>query len=147
MSTTATTSDAQSPALFRYRLICPVCAARQGRASFLRGLFRFKPNVKSTCSHCSTVLHADWRWQSVSQLAFIIPAVIAGIWIFVTTHSYWLYFAIILPFFLLNLLAYPYITRYSRFFPTGLCRQCGYNLLGVSSSRCPECGADCQQST
>ena len=52
----------------------------------------------------------------------------------------WVKFPLYAPFLVAALPTFL-VWRFLPKFPRGHCRRCGYNLTGLTESRCPECGA------
>ena len=110
-----------------YRTICPACGMRLSRR-------RRSHCGHYSCPHCGVGLRANRKREA----CLILIAVIAGLPL-IPLPSWQFTIGLLL---LLGLwcVLYPYVGRYDRTTEGRQCEGCGYDLKGVASDRCPECG-------
>ena len=82
--------------------------------------------------------HPGWVWDGTGGFAtavFVYPNISAGAWWFHIYMPMWIpLLAVAVP----SLIGW----RRNRPPPPSHCRECGYNLAGLTSGRCPECGTE-----
>lgn len=113
----------------RYRMICPGCGTR---------IPRWRPPATwklGRCLNCGIGIRVSETRGVWLILTISLPIVLA-----IVTLPWWMALLAALMFTLLVAWLEPYMIVYERTTEGKQCHDCGYDLKGLTSGRCPECG-------
>ena len=115
-----------------YRAICPACSKRLSRRHCI-----FPPRY-DRCEHCRVGIRTHKRRFN----GLIVQIVLAGIFLpsVFEVVSWWYpvtFLALFVPF---AWITFPLLSSYDRVTEGPQCLHCGYDLNGMPSPICPECG-------
>lgn len=124
----------------KYQMRCPNCGEKQSWTTLI-GNF----NEPAICRRCNAILQPDWSWKT------LLPQVITGVIIAGTLIWFedelpfaieWMVVLSAIPWAILYYIIMPYALpmKFAQHPRARACTNCGYDLYGVKSDACPECG-------
>jgi hypothetical protein len=119
--------------VLNYRTICPACGLRLSRLHCWHW-------GRDCCEHCHVGIRINRNrsWAVTAACAVVVLAGSPGLLLAGVTWWQLMMGSAFLSGLLLVLL--PYVMLYDRTTEGVQCQGCGYDLHGITSSRCPECG-------
>jgi hypothetical protein len=118
----------------KYRATCPTCASRLARSHY----YHFG---RDHCEHCHAIIKPQASWEWIGTTPFSVFMVVGfGLAFFGVVSWLWA-IALTALILLAGYLAFPWVTPYDLVTRGEGCRKCGYDLYGLESLCCPECGS------
>jgi predicted amidophosphoribosyltransferase len=120
--------------VFAYRAICPACSRPLSSLHFWFLIGRQR------CEHCLVGIRSKRsreNWQGYPIVAVLFASI--GLALFGIV-PWWNVAGVVAAIVVLGWITFPMLTTYDRLTEGPQCLRCGYDLKGVESPICPECG-------